>query len=175
MTTELMQPARRGPYPTPEQEERLKARRRFNRLAVYLPLGLVVLLWLLLIVGLVWLTVAGQWFNVNTNQEFYRNLVSGVADAVLVLMLAPLMLLCAVPLAAGVAFLVWSRRRRKQAGHPYGTLPPLFWRIDNLVTRARAGVSSFLPRLATPVITAHGSAAYVRALLEDIKRIVSRR
>jgi hypothetical protein len=173
MTTEPIQAAQRGPLPTPEQEERLKARRRFNRLAVYVPLGVIVFLWLLLIAGLIWLTVAGQWFYVDTNQEYYRNLVSGVADAVLVLMLAPLMLLCAVPLVAGIAFLVWNRRRR--AGRPYGTLPPLFWRIDNLINRARAAISSFLPKLANPVIAAHGSAAYARTLLQEIKKLVSRR
>jgi uncharacterized membrane protein YjgN (DUF898 family) len=173
MTTELIQLAQPGAFPTPEQEERLQARRRFNRLAVYLPLGVLVFLWLLLIAGLIWLTVAGQWFYVDTNQEYYRGLVSGVADAVLVLMLAPLMLLCSVPIVAGIAMLVWNRRRR--TGHPYGTLPPLFWRIDNLVNRARAGIISFLPRLANPVIAAHGSAAYARTLLLEFKKLVSRR
>jgi hypothetical protein len=176
MTTEPVRPtqlADRGPLPTEEQGERLKARRRFNRLYVYLPLGLVAFLWLLLIVGLLWLTVAGRWFYVNTNQEYYRGLVSGVADAVTILMLAPLILLCTLPVAAAVGVAVWRRKRRKEAQTPYGVLA-IFWRIDSVISRIRAGTGSLMPRLAQPIISAHAAAAYARALLQQIKNILSR-
>lgn len=176
MTTDSLrttQLADRGPLPTAEQGERLKARRRFNRLYVYLPLGLVAFLWLLLIMGLAWLTVAGRWFYVDTNQEYYRGLVSGVADAVTILMLAPLILLCTLPLAAAVGVAVWRRKRRKEAATPYGALA-IFWRIESLISRIGAGIGTFMPRLAQPVISAHAAATYVRVLLQQIKNILSR-
>lgn len=176
MTTEPLRhvsPLEAGVVPTEEQQARLRARRRFNRLSIYLPLGLVAFLWLLLVVGLLWLTVAGKWFYIDTNQEYYRGLVSGIADAFTVLMLLPLILLCAVPLVGTVAFVVWRRRSRKPDGDDYGKLT-LFWRVDNLITRVRLTAGSVLPKMARPVIYVHGAVAYVRTLLQEIKKIVSR-
>lgn len=159
--------------PTPAQLARLQARRRYNRVYVYLPLGLVAFLWLLLVAGLLWLTVAGKWFYVDTNQEYYRSLVSGVADAFTVLMLLPLLLLCALPSLGAVGFIAWRRRSRKAKQDSYGTLP-LFWRVDNLVTRVETAVTSFLPRMARPVISAYAALAYVRTLLRELKKTISR-
>ncbi|MDT8305743.1 MAG: hypothetical protein RRC07_07380 [Anaerolineae bacterium] len=163
-----------GPRPTAEQEARLQARRRFNRLTIHLPLGLVTFLWLVLIVGLLWLTVAGKWFYMDTNQEYYRSLVSGMADAFTVLLLMPVMLLCALPLAGAGAFLIWRRRRRKPDGDDDGKLP-LFWRVDNLLTRIQTAVSAALPKMAGPIINVHGAAAYIRTLLQEIKKTIGRR
>lgn len=176
MTTEPLRHVSRleqGPVPTEEQQARLRARRRFNRLSIYLPLGLVALLWLLLTVGLLWLTVAGKWFYIDTNQEYYRGLVSGVADAFTVLLLMSLILLCAVPLIGAVAFAVWRLRSRKPDGDRYGKLP-LFWRVDNLIMRIQLAAGSVLPKVAGPFISVFGAVAYVRTLLQEIKKIISR-
>lgn len=159
--------------PTAEQLARKRALRRFNRLAVYLPVGLLALVWLGLILGMFWLTVAGSWFNVDTNREYYRSLISGVADAFTVIMLAPLLLLCSLPPIGTAAFFVWRRQRRR--AQPAGPEKlPIFWRVENIVTTVRARVATTTPRVARPVITAHAAAAYVRTFISQIKEIVSR-
>lgn len=176
MTTErlpqIAQPSY-GPVPTADQIARKAARKRFNRLYVYLPLGIIALVWLLLIVGLIWLTVAGRWFHVDTSQEYYRSLVSGVADAFLVLMLLPFMIVCAVPPVAAIGFVVWRHRRQKAQPDSYGKLP-LFWRLDNVVTRVRSAAAASTPKLANPVITVHSTASYLRTLLQEIRKTFSR-
>lgn len=175
MTTGPDRPARLAEpaLPTAEQQARRLALRRFNRLAVYLPMGLLALLWLSLILGMLWLTVAGSWFNVDTNREYYRGLISGVADAFTVIMLAPLLLLCALPLIGAVAFVIWRRQRRK--AQPAGAEKlPLFWRVENIVSALRARVDTTMPKVARPVISTHAMSAYVRTLLAQIKEIVSR-
>ena len=73
--------------PTQEQLARRKRLRRFNRLVVYLPVGITALAWIVLILGLFWLTVAGGWFAMDTNAAYYRGLASGVADTFTIIML----------------------------------------------------------------------------------------
>jgi hypothetical protein len=170
--TEIARPSS-APAPTAEQIARRTARKRFNRLYVYLPLALVAFLLLLLIVGMLWLTIGGRWFHIDTNQEYYRSLVSGVADAFLVLMLLPLILVCTLPPIGAIGFVVWRRRRRKVEPDGYGKLP-LFWRLDNVVTRVQSVTAATTPKLADPVVTVHGAASYIRTLLQEIRKIFSR-
>lgn|SRR5690606_30647985 len=175
MTTGPDLPARFGEPagPTAEQRARAKALRRFNRRYVYLPMALLALLWLGLIVGMLWLTLVGDWFNVNTNQAYYRGLISGVADAFTILMLAPFMVLCALPIVAAVALFIWRRQRRR--AQPAGPEKlSIFWRLENIVDGVRARVATTTPKLARPVISAHAAGAFARSLLGQTKEIVSR-
>ena len=158
--------------PTTEQMARRTSLRRFNRLAVYLPLGIAGLAWIVLILGLLWLTVAGDWFAMDTNQAYYRALASGVADTFTILMLTPLLLLCALP-AVGTVALVFYRRRRKAASPQTAPSLPLFWRIENFVVSVRDRVESLLPKVANPVISAHSIAAYLNRFFIELKQIVS--
>lgn len=160
------------PQPTAEQSARLARRKRFNRLFVYLPLGFVAMLWLGLILGLLWLTVAGSWFAMDTNQEYYRALVSGVADAFTILMLTPLLVLCALPtvLASGLAV---YRRQRRAEREPRPESLPLMWRIENLVSSVRGRVDEFTPKLARPIVNAHGAVAFIRTFYRQLKEIIS--
>lgn len=175
MTTEirLPTPVPEPVLPTAEQHARLEARRRYNLLHVYLPLGLVALLWLITILALLWLTVVGKWFAVDTDQERFRALVSGVADAVTILMLLPCLLLCLLPLGGAAGVFVWRRRRGADAPDVQESLP-LFWRIENVISRVQAPVVAFLPKLAQPIVVVYGLAAFVRTFLQQLKEIIRR-
>lgn len=165
--TELSHP----PQPTVEQEKRLARRRRFNRLFVYLPLGLVAILWLALILGMTWLSVAGDWFAMDTNQPYFRDLFSGVADAFTILMLTPALALCAIPAILAGAFTVYRRQRRKEKEGQAPSLP-LMWRVENVVVSIQETVSGITSRAARPLITAHAMAAFARTFLHELKQII---
>ena len=177
MTTETLsraEPSERV-RPTPEQLERKRKQQRFTRVRVWLPVGIVALLWLLSIIGLLWLTVAGAWFHMDTDQATYRSLVSGAADAVIILSITPLLLLCALP-SAGVLALMVQRRRRGPEDRPWTeSARRLLWRLDNSVMAVRDRLSKdVLPSLARPVISAYTLAAFVRALGKEIAELISR-
>lgn len=159
------------PQPSQEQEERLARRRGFNRIFVYLPLGLGVILWLGLILGMAWLSVAGDWFAMDTNQPYFRGLLSGVADAFTILMLTPILALCAIPTLLAGAFTVYRRRRRKEKEGQEPSLP-LMWRIENVVISIRETVSEAAPKVVRPLVTAHGMATFTRTFLHELKQII---
>lgn len=175
MTTETTLPAQPPvpPQARPEQLERRERRQRFYRLRVILPMALVALLWLGVTLLLLWLTVAGEWFAIDTNQAYYRTLVSGLADIVLVLSLLPLLLLCALPSALAVGLVVYRRQKKQEA--PEVENLPLFWRIENVIIRVKERLDEdILPRMAQPVITAYGLVAFVRAFLSELREIIAR-
>lgn len=158
--------------PTAAQEARRARLRRFNRLVISIPVGITALGWVALILGLIWLSVAGEWFAMDTNQAHYRQLFSAIADVVTMLMLAPMLLLCALPVVGAVALGVYQRRRRADAAAVPAKLP-LFWRIENVVISIHDSVARLMPKLARPVINAHAMAAFVRRFLTEVKQIVS--
>lgn len=157
--------------PTAEQEARAAHLRRFNRLTIYVPLALVALAWIALIVTLLWLSVAGEWFAMETDQANYRQLFSALADIVTILALAPLLLLCALPPVGAIGLVVY-RRQRKADASPAAPSLPLFWRIENFVIAAHDRIAAVLPRLAHPVINAHATAAFVNRFVIEIKKII---
>lgn len=158
---------------TPDQRERLLRRRRFNRLYVYLPMGAISGLWLTLIAGLIWLTVAGKWFAMDTNEAYYRRLVSGLADAFSILMLIPLLVLCAIPsvLAGAVVIYRWQRRREQPDPTPS---VPLMWRVENVVATIADSVENVTQKMSRPLIDVYAAAAFVRTLLAQIKQSILR-
>ena len=175
MTTETTLPVQPPvtPQPSAEQLERRRRRQRFYRLRVILPMAVVALLWLGVTLLLLWLTVVGEWFAMDTNQAYYRTLVSGIADIVLVLSLLPLLLLCALPSALTIG-LVYHRRSKKQA-EPRLEKLPLFWRIENVIIRVKERLDEdILPRVAQPVISAYGAVAFVRAFFNQLREIIAR-
>lgn len=157
--------------PTAEQKARSAKLRRFNRLTIYLPLGLVTLAWIALIVTLLWLSVAGAWFAMDTDQANYRQLFSAVADIVTILALAPLLLLCALPPVGAIGLVIYRRQRKVDTASAVPSLP-LFWRIENFVIAVRDNIAAMLPRLAHPVISAHATAAFVNRFVMEIKQII---
>lgn len=177
MTIETLPPAAEPvepPGPTAAQLERLAARKRFNRLYVYLPAGIVVLVSLGVVLALLWLTVVGDWFAVDTNQEYFRVLTSGIADALTVLFIAPMLLLCAIPIAIPIGLAIYRRQQKKVA--PVGAPQlPLLWRVENrLVSFQRTLNEKVLPRVAQPIASAYAAAAYVRTFFQQLRKIISR-
>jgi hypothetical protein len=158
--------------PTAEQLERRQRLRRFNRWVLYVPVGLTFLAWLGLIGGLLWLSVAGDWFAMDTNQTHYRQLLSGVADTLTMIMLTPLLLLCALPTVGAIALVL--ARRQSAKGAPAGeTSLPLLWRIDNIITEIHDTIARTTPRVAKPLIDAHATAAYIKRFILVIKQTIS--
>lgn len=156
--------------PTPEQEARRARLRRFNRLVIYLPLGLVALAWIALVAILFWLSVAGEWFAIETNQTHYRQLFSAIADIVTMLALMPMLLLCALPPVGAIALVTYRRQRKTEA--PSAPSLPLFWRIENIVRAVRDRTAVTLPRMARPVINAHARSAFIRRFILEVKQII---
>lgn len=163
-----------SPTPTPEQEARLAARRRFNRRYVYLPMALITLLWVGFILLLLWLTVAGAWFAVDTQSDTYRQLISGAADFIIMGAVIPWLLLCGVATYLPIGLIIY-RRRQKAEQPPEPASLPLFWRIDNVVHTVYERLNeSILPAIARPVITAHAIATFLRSLFTTLKNEIRR-
>lgn len=159
------------PDPTIEQLERREARRRFERQSLFLPMGIIAFLWIVVTIGMIWLSLGGKWFGLDTNQEFYRTLFNGVANVVVMIITCVWMLLLAIPI--GLTVYLWSYRRQQIAARPPGPKPlPFFWRIDNLIIQIRETIARILPMLARPVVLAYGLAAYVKTLFIEIKKIL---
>ena len=154
--------------PTPEQLERLEQRKRFRNRYIYAPVVVVTLLWLVAVVILLWLIVGVE------NEVAYRRILSGIADAIAILFLLPTVLLCAVPPLAVTGFFIYRRRQKRELPADVEQLP-LTWRIENIITRVKAQLeTTILPAIANPVITAYAVAAFVRTLLVELRKMVSR-
>jgi len=144
--------------PTTDQLARAAALRRFNRLAVYLPLGLAGLV-VLALIGLLF------WGVLSPNVAGTREFVSGLADVVIILAIMPLLLLCAVVPLAAVGLVIY---RRQQPQREYGRLQPLFWRLDSILDRARNKAEAALPKAANNVISGHARITYWRTLINHL-------
>ena len=151
--------------PTTGQLEREAALRRFNRLYVYLPLGIFSLVGLVLIGLLLWGVFSP---GITGTREF----ASGLADLVVILTTLPLLLLCALVPAAAIGLVIY---RRQQPKPEHGRFQTLFWRLDTLVTKVQNTLSTSLPKAAAPIIKGHGWIAFLRAVLENLKRQFIRR
>ena len=107
----------------------------------------------------------------ETNQGHYRQLFSGVADIVTMLLVAPMLLLCALPTVGAIAFVVY-RRKKKAESAPAEPGLPIFWRIENKVIALHDAVARATPKVTQPLINAHGWAAYIKQIIEDFRRIL---
>lgn len=159
--------------PTPEQLTRAAARRRFNILFVYLPLAVaaigVITLIVLMIIGVL-----------SPMPETSRELVSGMADLIVILVIMPLVLVCgAVPLGLG-GYLIHRRRQKPKAAQPttavpqYGRLQRLFWKAEDLLVKSRRKADELLPKIAQPVIRGNAFFAYLETWLLHLKQFFTR-
>lgn len=160
MTTTITNPPQEARYqPTPAQEARAAALRRFNLWVVYVPLGLITAAVLALVIAMVILAVI---------EPRWRPITSAVADLLIILAILPTLLLCAIlPAAAG--FLVYDSRSKGRA--PLQALRTLLWRLDSLVSTIQGHVGRFVDRVAPP--SARIRATFVR--LETTARRLAQR
>ena len=154
--------------PTPEQLERLEKRKRFRNRYIYAPTVVVTLLWLVVVAALLWLIGGAE------NEFEYRQILSGIADAIAILFLLPTVLLCAVPPLAVVGFYMYRRQQKRELPANVEQLP-LMWRIENIITRVKVRLeTTVLPAIASPVITAYAVAAFMGTLFIEIRKMISR-
>ena len=151
--------------PAAAQLARAAALRRFNRVYVYLPLGLAGLGVLALLGWLSWQVFAAV-------DEEIGVMTSALADIIVILTLIPLLLLCAIVPLAAVGFVVY---RRQQPKREYGRLPTFFWRVDIFLDKARGKTEIALTKTAAPVIRGHALWAYLATIFNNLKKKFARR
>jgi len=111
----------------------------------------------------------------DTNQAAYRSLVSGAADAVIVLFITPMLLLCALPTVGILALMVQGRRREPEPRSWTESGRRLLWQVENGVTAVRQRLEQdVLPAVARPVTSAYALAAFARTLWKEIAEMISR-
>ncbi len=150
--------------PTPVQLEREAALRRFNRLFVYLPIIIAAVI-ALFVIGLLF------WATFIQPGENNREIVSGIASSIIILVSLPMTLLCALPSVLFIALFVQARNRGTA---PIKRVQTLFWRLDTLVLKIQTAVNEYTPKAANVVIKAHAVVAYGRNLLTQFINLLKR-
>jgi len=147
-----------------EHQERTTALRRFNRLAVYLPLAFAALAVLVVVVWLIIISLAGT-------TERASDTMSGAADIVLILTSVVWMLVCALfPLL----FFGLTFQLRRSGRRPLSSLQRLFWRVNGLVGKLAAIVDRTAPKVANALISIHARFAYIFAVAKRIRSLFKR-
>lgn len=149
--------------PTAVQLQRAQDLKRFNRLAVYLPLGLITAA---LIGFLVYLLVLAIW----PPYEDTRLFLSGVADIVLILFMLPIAITFGLLLAGIFGGAVYWRQSRKEEGEPsllnkYGRFRLLLWKLDQKLNGVYRQVDLLMPKLVDPVIKFNTTLTYINTRL----------
>ncbi|MBK8987863.1 MAG: hypothetical protein IPM39_17645 [Chloroflexi bacterium] len=156
--------------PSPQQLERKAALHRFNRLFVYLPLGVVILVALSLIILLLVGVLAP---GLTGAAEF----ASALADIIIILFSLPLMMICALGPAMLVGLIAWGRNRRQQ-GIPRlddgGRIQELLWKLDSLVQQAQTRTAEITPKLSGVIIEFNARLSYLTAFLQKIGTYLKR-
>ncbi len=153
--------------PTAVQQQRAKALKRFNRLAIYLPLGLIATA---VLAVLVYLLIIAIWPPFEDTRLF----LSGIADIILILLVLPMVIVFALLLAGTFGGLFyWRQSRRDSAStlqRKYGRLRLLLWKLDQKLTVYYRKVHLLMPKLAQPLIRFNAFSAYVGAWLDQLTK-----
>ncbi len=156
--------------PTDAQTERAAARRRFNRLYVYLPI------WLLTAVILV-LTGIMVWSVFTPAAAENAAFLSGVADLILIMVLLPSIILWGVIVGLPIAYYVNRYQERRKEPTPdqvyvrqYGRFRLILWQIDHKVEQLSQFIQErILPVIVRPIIRVHELAAALKAWWETLR------
>ncbi len=161
-----------GYSPSREQLERERALQRYNRLFIYVPVGIAALiatfLFGLMLVGIFAPGLVGA-------EEF----LSGLADTILVLWLIPMLLLCSIVPLAYFAYLV-NRRQRRNMLPPdspqlqHSRVQMVMWQAQDIVDRAEQSTERLSDRIGQPFISLGTIAAYVFSWLTILTRPLRR-
>lgn len=157
------------PQPTDEQRTRMAALKKFNWLFVYTPV-LVGAVIIIVLIGLL------LWGVFSPAVEGTRAFASALADITIIFIIIPQLFLCALPTLGAVGFVIYKRQNKPEDGQPprYGRLQTLFWKIDNLLTKAQTAIQNTAPKVAQPVIKGNALLAYLAAILKQLKNNFTR-
>lgn len=174
VTTSLLSPVTSGFEPSAEQIARATALRRFNRLYVYVPVGLVTAVVLLITLYMLILAIF------RPSPELYLFL-SGLADFVLIMMLLPVVLIFGLIMTAIIGGYVYYNFFMDEADRPitpappYGRIRTLLWRIDSLLLLIiLPKLRHYSYRITRPLIRFNGWFAYIQSWLNTLRRLVIR-
>ena len=149
------------PYqPTEAQLARAAALKQFNRLAVYLPVTLFAIIVLVLFVLMLINALPAE------GSQATRQLLSGLADIILIVTLMPLWLMLTLIPVAVIVLLVQMRQKDVS---PLRGLQILLWRVDSKVGQLQAKTEELAPKAAAPVIEANARLTFLSAWLEALK------
>ena len=152
--------------PTAVQLERAEALTRFNRWAIYVPLGVLATA----VVGfLIYLLILAVW----PPYEDTRLFLSGVADIILILFMLPVVLLFGLLLAGIFGGAFYWRQSKKETGEPslqnkYGRLRLLLWKLDQKLSTVYRKVDQLMPKIAQPVMRLNATLAYISSWLGQL-------
>lgn len=164
-----------GFTPSTEQLARAAALRRFNRLYVYVPVGLVTAVILALSLYLLYLALFPP------SEDTYLFL-SGLADFVLIMMLLPVVLIFGLVMTAVIGGYVYYNYFMDEADRPippappYGRVRTLLWRADSLLLMiVLPKLRRISQRITQPIIRFNGWFAYGQSWLHSIQKLFTRR
>ncbi len=170
----LLSPVTSGFEPSEEQIARAAALRRFNRLYVYVPVGVVTAVVLLTFFYLLYLALFPP------SEDTYLFL-SGLADFVLIMMLLPVVLIFGLVMTAVIGGYVYYNFVMDEADRPippappYGRVRTLLWRMDSLLLLIiLPKLRYYSYRITRPIVRFNGWFAYVQAWLDTLRRLLIR-
>lgn len=146
--------------PTTAQLERAAALRRFNRLAVYLPVLLFALIALILFVLMLINALP------NEGSQATRSLLSGLADIILIVTIIPLWLVLTLVPVGAIVLVVQMRQRDIS---PLRGLQTLFWRIESKLGQVQQKTEEVAPKAAAPVIKVNAQLSFVLTWLDRMR------
>jgi hypothetical protein len=161
-----------GFSPSSEQLERERQLKRFNRLNIYLPVGIASFF----AIGLLMLMLVGIFAPGLVGAEAF---LSGLADTILVLWMLPMTVLCAIGPIAYLAYLI-NRRQRRSLLPPdspllrHSRVQMALWRAQNILDRVERTAESSSERIVQPLIDATVRAAYMQSWLDQVARLIRR-
>ncbi|MFN2135691.1 MAG: hypothetical protein ACK2UK_07040 [Candidatus Promineifilaceae bacterium] len=158
-----------GFSPSSEQLEREQQLKRFNRLYIYLPVGIV----LFIAAGLIVLMLVGIFAPGLVGAEEF---LSGLADTILVLWMLPMTVLCALGPVAYLGYLVNRRQRRSElpADSPllqHSRTQMALWKAENIVDRVEQTAESSSDKIVQPIFEANVRAAGLRSWVDQVTGI----
>lgn len=151
--------------PTEAQLARAAALRRFNRLAIYVPLILFALIALALFILMLVNALP------NEGSQDTRQFLSGLADIIVIVTVIPLWLLITLIPVGAIALFVSMRQRDIR---PLRGLQMLFWRIESKVGLVQEKTQEIAPKAAAPVIKANAQLHFVFAWLDQMRHFFRR-
>jgi hypothetical protein len=152
--------------PTAVQLERTNDLKRFNRLVIYLPLGLLATA----VIGVfTYLFVLAVW----PPYEDTRLFISGIADIILILFALPVVLIVGLLLAGIFGGAIYWRQSRKEEEEPslqkkYGRLRLLLWKVDQKLSGIYRQADLLMPKLANPIIKFNTTMTYINTRLAHL-------